>query len=98
MDTQPGKPDSSMNRSYLQGKGEQRKSVVEVSDDVMDLLIKRAELVDMSVSEYLERLMSDIERRPSMTEIVERAKYAAENEGGGTVEQIQKIIEEGRNR
>ncbi|MQA86061.1 MAG: hypothetical protein GEV03_15885 [Streptosporangiales bacterium] len=67
-----------------------------VPDDVHAAVRARAAQAGLSVSDYLLNLVSELVSRPTMAEVVERAKALARTGGGASRADIHAVIREGR--
>jgi antitoxin FitA len=68
----------------------------DVSEELHTAVRTKAAQADLSVSDYLRNLLTEIATKPSMAEIVERAKMLARTGGGASRSDIQAVIREGR--
>lgn len=69
-----------------------------VSDDVHTAVRMRAAQEGLSVSDYLLKLIGELVTRPTMAEIVARAKTLAQTGGGASRAEVQAAIRSGRDR
>lgn len=69
-----------------------------VPEDVHAAVRTQAARAGLSVSEYLLRLVSDLVGRPTMAEVVERARALAQAGGGANRADIRAALREGRDR
>ncbi|HEU4425122.1 MAG TPA: hypothetical protein VFR67_21540 [Pilimelia sp.] len=69
-----------------------------VPDDVHAAVRVRAAQAGLSVSDYLLELVRELVTRPTMAEIVARAKALAQAGGGASRAEVQAAVRAGRNR
>jgi len=70
----------------------------DVPDDVHAAVRVRAAQTGLSVSDYLLRLVSELVSKPTMAEIVDRAKVLAAAGGGTSRAAVRAVIRETRDR
>lgn len=70
----------------------------DVPDQVHSTVLARAAQSGVSVSDYLRELITELVSRPTMAEIVERARALAQAGGGARPSDIQAVIRAGRER
>lgn len=70
----------------------------DVPDQVHSAVLARAAQAGVSVSDYLRELVTELVSRPTMAEIVERARTLAQAGGGARPADIHTVIRDGRER
>lgn len=70
----------------------------DVPDEIHASVRARAAQAGLSVSDYLLSLLSELVTRPTMAEVVDRARALARTGGGARRSDIQAAIREGRDR
>lgn len=69
-----------------------------VPDDIHTAVHVRATQAGLSVSDYLLSLVSELVSKPTMAEIVDRARVLAAAGGGTSRATVRAVIREGRDR
>ncbi|MGH3423562.1 MAG: FitA-like ribbon-helix-helix domain-containing protein [Nocardioidaceae bacterium] len=70
----------------------------DVPDEVHSAVRARAAEADLSVSDYLRDLVSELVTRPTMAEVVERAEALARAGGGASRADVKAAVRDGRDR